>query len=68
MPQITIFTTITAPISTAWECFTQPNHVKGWNFASPDWECPATINGLKDPKSLIDITTLNLTNQFEVAK
>jgi uncharacterized protein YndB with AHSA1/START domain len=47
MNQISISTTITVPISTAWECFTHPNHVKGWNFASTDWECPTASNDLK---------------------
>jgi uncharacterized protein YndB with AHSA1/START domain len=39
MSQISISTTINAPISKVWECFTTPAHIQGWNNASPDWEC-----------------------------
>jgi uncharacterized protein YndB with AHSA1/START domain len=44
---ITIQNTILAPISTTWECYTQPEHIKNWNFASDDWCCPSTTNDLK---------------------
>ena len=28
---------INAPISRIWDLYTQPEHVKNWNTASPDW-------------------------------
>jgi uncharacterized protein YndB with AHSA1/START domain len=45
---ITTTNTILAPISTVWECYTQPEHIKGWNFASEDWCCPLAANDLKE--------------------
>lgn len=36
-----------APIQTVWDCFTQAQHVMGWNFASADWFCPAAQNDLR---------------------
>jgi uncharacterized protein YndB with AHSA1/START domain len=44
---ITITNTILAPISNVWECYTQPEHITKWNFASPDWCCPSATNDLK---------------------
>lgn len=32
-----ISATINAPISRIWDLYTQPEHVKNWNTASPDW-------------------------------
>lgn len=45
---ITIETTISAPIETVWECWTQPDHVKQWNNASPDWHTPKADNDLRE--------------------
>jgi uncharacterized protein YndB with AHSA1/START domain len=44
---ITTSNTILAPISNVWEYYTQPEHTKGWNFASDDWCCPSATNDLK---------------------
>jgi uncharacterized protein YndB with AHSA1/START domain len=44
---ITTTSTIIAPISNVWECYTQPEHIKCWNFASDDWCCPSATNDLK---------------------
>ena len=35
--QITIQTTIAAPIDHAWACWTTPAHIMQWNAASSDW-------------------------------
>jgi len=43
---IQVETQIQAPIETVWDCFTNPNHIIHWNFASPDWHCPKAINDL----------------------
>lgn len=37
---ITISTTIIAPIQKVWDCWTNPDHVKHWNNATPDWHTP----------------------------
>lgn len=44
---ITVKTTINTPIQTVWECWTMPEHITKWNFASDDWECPKATNDLK---------------------
>lgn len=45
--QITVQTTINAPVSKVWEYYTNPDHITGWNFASPDWCCPRAENDLQ---------------------
>jgi uncharacterized protein YndB with AHSA1/START domain len=44
---ITIKTTVSKPISKVWECWTMPEHITKWSFASDDWECPKAENDLK---------------------
>ncbi len=44
---ITVQTTINKPISTVWDCWTQPEHIVKWNFAGEDWHCPAASNDLR---------------------
>lgn len=44
---ITVQVVINAPINHVWNCFTQPQHVTQWNFASPDWHCPSAENKLE---------------------
>lgn len=47
MPQfISIKAHSQASIQTVWDCFTQAQHVTGWNFASDDWFCPTAQNDL----------------------
>jgi uncharacterized protein YndB with AHSA1/START domain len=43
---IQVETQIQAPIETVWDCFTNPEHIIHWNFASPDWHCPKAVNDL----------------------
>jgi uncharacterized protein YndB with AHSA1/START domain len=44
--EITIQTNVNAPIEKVWDCFTSPIHITQWNFASPEWHCPAAENNL----------------------
>lgn len=30
-----------------WDCYTAPEHITRWNFASDDWTCPSASNDLK---------------------
>jgi uncharacterized protein YndB with AHSA1/START domain len=46
MKPITITSSIKAPIAKVWECWTNPEHVKNWNFASIEWHCPDAKNNL----------------------
>ncbi|WP_353820008.1 SRPBCC domain-containing protein [Mesorhizobium sp.] len=45
--QITIATTIAAPIERVWEAYTTPGDITQWNFASDDWCCPSAEADLK---------------------
>lgn len=40
MEPITVQNTIEASIENVWALWTDPAHVKNWNFASNDWHCP----------------------------
>ena len=44
---ITIQATVLADAAKAWECYTLPEHITKWNFASDDWHCPSAYNELK---------------------
>lgn len=44
---ITTQSTINQPVSLVWECWTKPEHIVNWNFASDDWHCPAAKNDFK---------------------
>ena len=44
---ITVSTTIAAPIAKIWQCWTLPEHITKWNFASDDWHCPSATNNPK---------------------
>ena len=45
---ISISVIIQAPINVVWECWTQPNHIINWNFASNEWHCPSAVNDLRE--------------------
>ena len=44
---ISIRATIAATVGKTWTCYTEPAHITGWNFASPDWHCPSASNDLR---------------------
>lgn len=46
-PKITIKATVLAPVSIAWNNYTQPEHITQWNFASDDWCCPTAENDMR---------------------
>lgn len=41
---IAIGTTVSAPVEKVWEYWTEPEHIRQWNSASPDWHCPRAEN------------------------
>ena len=41
---IIVETTINAPIDRVWTLWTDPEHIRHWNFASDDWHAPAAVN------------------------
>ncbi len=44
---ITVETTINTTIEKVWDCFTNPEHIVNWNYASDDWHTTAAKNDLK---------------------
>lgn len=46
-PQITVETTINAPIEKIWEYWTKPEHITKWCNASDDWHAPSATNDLR---------------------
>lgn len=44
--QITVQANINESLAQVWECWTQPEHIVNWNFASDDWCCPAATNDM----------------------
>ncbi|MCZ7555464.1 MAG: SRPBCC family protein [Bacteroidia bacterium] len=44
---ITIEASIAADTAVVWEYYTKPEHIIGWNFATPEWQCPAAENDLR---------------------
>ncbi|TIQ91932.1 MAG: activator of HSP90 ATPase [Mesorhizobium sp.] len=45
--QITIATTIAAPMERVWQAYTTPGDITRWNFASDDWCCPSAEADLR---------------------
>lgn len=44
---IEIETHVESGIEKVWECWTNPDHIIKWNFASADWCCPRAQNDLQ---------------------
>src|SRR6186713_1015290 len=44
---ITVQATVNAPVEKTWKCFTEPNHITKWAFASDDWHAPRAENDLR---------------------
>ena len=44
---ITVQTSINKPLSVVWDCWTKPEHIVKWNFASDDWHCPDATNDFR---------------------
>lgn len=47
MEQITVETLVHAPLEKVWEDYTNPESVRAWNAASPDWHTPRAENDLR---------------------
>lgn len=45
--KIHIQATVSTDIKTAWDSYTNPEHIVNWNFASEDWHCPSASNDLR---------------------
>jgi uncharacterized protein YndB with AHSA1/START domain len=45
---ITVETLVQASPAKTWGCYTNPEDVKQWNFASDDWHCPRASADLRE--------------------
>ncbi|OJU55631.1 MAG: hypothetical protein BGN96_12145 [Bacteroidales bacterium 45-6] len=45
--KITVQTSVGCDLHKVWKCWTQPEHIVRWNFASDDWHCPYAENDLQ---------------------
>ncbi|MEP0861993.1 MAG: SRPBCC domain-containing protein [Ignavibacterium sp.] len=50
MNKITVRVNVESSIEKVWNCFTKPEHIVNWNFASDDWHCPKAVNDLQAGK------------------
>jgi len=44
---ITVETTVNAPVEKVWQYWTEPKHLMKWNSASDDWHTPRAENDLR---------------------
>ncbi|QQT25193.1 SRPBCC family protein [Sphingobacterium spiritivorum] len=46
-PQITVETTVNAPVEIVWKAWNTPEDIMQWNAADPSWHCPSSQNDLR---------------------
>jgi uncharacterized protein YndB with AHSA1/START domain len=46
--QITVETTVNAPVAEVWRAYTTPEDIKQWNAASPDWHTTKATVDLRE--------------------
>lgn len=42
-----IHTTVNASLPVVWDAYNNPEDIKQWNQASPEWHCPSSENDLR---------------------
>ncbi|HBU78835.1 MAG TPA: polyketide cyclase [Muricauda sp.] len=47
MNRITVKVSVKADIDKVWNCWTDPEHITNWNFATDEWCCPKAENNLR---------------------
>jgi|SRR5690606_12322692 len=45
---ISVEATVKSDITKVWNTWVEPEHIKKWNFASPDWHTPKAENDLRE--------------------
>src|SRR3954464_7404222 len=46
--EITVQTTVNAPVEKVWKFWNDPQHITGWCHASDDWHAPYAENDLRN--------------------
>lgn len=44
---LTVTAAVNAPVAKVWQFWNEPEHIKGWAFASDDWYVPSSENDLR---------------------
>lgn len=39
---------VNIPVEKVWKYWTEPRHIRNWNFASDEWHCPSAENDLSE--------------------
>jgi len=47
LAKITVEARLATDIKTAWDTYTNPEHIINWNFAADDWCCPSASNDMR---------------------
>ena len=47
LKEISVETSVKAPLEKVWEVWTTPQHIQHWNFASDEWHCPRATNDVR---------------------
>ena len=45
--RIKVTAQVNAKTDKVWDYYTNPEHIKKWNFADPSWHCPSASNDLQ---------------------
>ncbi len=45
--KISISALVNKDVQEVWEAWTDPGHIRGWNFANDEWYCPRAENDLR---------------------
>ncbi|KQR70301.1 SRPBCC family protein [Pedobacter sp. Leaf176] len=53
MSQITIKASVNGSIEKVWEFWNNPEHIKNWAFASPDWHVLTADNDLREDRKFL---------------
>jgi uncharacterized protein YndB with AHSA1/START domain len=63
---VTIETLVKAPVEKVWASWSEPEHIKKWNQASPDWHSPVAENDLrKDGKFKVTMAAKDGSFSFD---
>lgn len=46
--KITVETLVPLSVEKVWQLWTKPEHIRKWNFATPDWHKPSAENDLRE--------------------
>ncbi len=58
---ITVSVEFNCKLEETWEYWTKPAHVKGWNFTSPEWQCPEAKSDFREGGEFSYRSVLNTT-------